>query len=496
MKGSALDVTGGDGGFCHIDQNNPNIRISSFIRNVYYVSNDGGETYNRILNDQANGSFINPSEYDDQARILYANLNSNSSIVRISDIGATNNPEALGLNLLATFSSITAIKASPHTNNRIFLGTSVGEIIRVDNAHASPSSTILNVSPFDTGSISSIDIGESDQELLVTFFNYGVTSVWETSDGGATWNNKEGNLPDIPVRWGLYNPFDREQVLLATELGVYSTDNFGSRTSSIPNWGVSNAGLATVRCDMLQYRSTDGVVMVATHGRGIFTTDIFATSLAGFEARRTGFVNRPLQFTDLSLQATSWAWDFDQNINPGVDATAQNPSFTYTTPGTYTVQLTINSGASVETKTNYITILEEPTVPYDQNFNVNDGGFYPYRLQSAGIAGLEPRDWEWGVNNSANFNTGSGRGTIEGGGNWSTSLNEDHGFNTRYALESPPFSFERAASDLFLSFSYRAIVRTDAGFNLEYSVDGGNTWLLLGDVSGNPSGTLDWYNVG
>ncbi len=497
---STLEVTGGDGAFCHIDQDNPDIRITSFIRNVYNVSNDGGETFTRPLNNQSQGLFINPSEYDDQANILYANLGSTNSITRISDIGGSNTDGVVNINPDSIFTSnITALKASPHTNHRIFLGTGNGRVLRVDDANtASPVTTELNTTPIPVGSISSIDVGASDDELLLTFFNYGVNSVWETSDGGSTWNNKEGDLPDIPIRWGLYNPDNRDEVLLATELGVYSSNNFGHTTNAIPNWAPSNAGLASVRCDMLQYRAADKVVTVATHGRGIFTTDVFATPTAQFEARTVGFVNRPVEFTDLSLQANAWEWDFDQNINPGVDATDQNPSFIYTTPGDYTVQLSINSGMDVETKTAYITILEEPTIPYDQDFNSNDGGFFPYRVELAGIPSLSvpPQDWEWGASNTLTYNPGNGTATVEGSANWITGLNENHGFNTRYALESPPFSLT-SLTGISLEFSYRAQCGTDAGFHLEYSIDQGDTWQLLGhtQASGeNPAGTNDWYN--
>ena len=59
----------------------------------------------------------------------------------------------------------------------------------------------------------------------MTLSNYGRVSVWETTNGGTTWTDKEGNLPDMPVRWALYNPLDRSQVFLATEVGVWSTEN-------------------------------------------------------------------------------------------------------------------------------------------------------------------------------------------------------------------------------------------------------------------------------
>jgi len=58
-----------------------------------------------------------------------------------------------------------------------------------------------------SGYVSSIDIGEDDNQILVAFSNYGVSSVWETIGGGGAngWIDIEGDLPDMPIRWGLYN---------------------------------------------------------------------------------------------------------------------------------------------------------------------------------------------------------------------------------------------------------------------------------------------------
>ncbi len=238
LVSASLDVSGGDGGFCHFDQDNSDIRITSYIRNIYFVSSDGGETYTEVHNDINNGLFINPSEYDDGANILYANLGSSNSISRISDIGGSNTHTNININFAGTLPpDITALKASPHTAHRLFLGGSDGTLYQVDNANtATPTTVQMNSTP-TIGSISCIDIGDNDNELLVTFFNYGVNSVWETSNGGTNWNNKEGDLPDIPVRWALYNPDNRDEVLLATELGIYSSDNFNHGGTGSPNWG-------------------------------------------------------------------------------------------------------------------------------------------------------------------------------------------------------------------------------------------------------------------
>jgi vibriolysin len=62
-----------------------------------------------------------------------------------------------------------------------------------------------------------------------------------------------------------------------------------------------------------------------------------------------------VNFTDLSTNSpTSWLWNFGDTGT----STVQNPSHTYTSPGTYTVTLTAtnSSGSDGETKTNYITV--------------------------------------------------------------------------------------------------------------------------------------------
>jgi hypothetical protein len=78
----------------------------------------------------------------------------------------------------------------------------------------------------------------------------------------------EGNLPDMPVRWGIFSPVNADQVFLATDLGVWSTDDLDGAGT---DWGVTNTGLANVRTDMIRYRPADNTLIVGTFGRGIYT---------------------------------------------------------------------------------------------------------------------------------------------------------------------------------------------------------------------------------
>ena len=63
-----------------------------------------------------------------------------------------------------------------------------------------------------------------------------------------------------------------------------------------------------------------------------------------------------VEFTDQSVGATSWSWDFN---NDGTeDDNTQNPSYTYTDVGIYSVKLTVSDGTNSDTiiKSDYINV--------------------------------------------------------------------------------------------------------------------------------------------
>lgn len=69
----------------------------------------------------------------------------------------------------------------------------------------------------------------------------------------------------------------------------------------------------------------------------------------------TGVAPHILNFADKSDgNISNWLWNFGDSCT----STAQNPTHTYITPGSYTVSLTVSGpgGSAIETKTNYIKI--------------------------------------------------------------------------------------------------------------------------------------------
>jgi PKD repeat protein len=240
------------------------------------------------------------------------------------------------------------------------------------------------------GSISCIEIGASENELLVTLSNYGITSVYYSDNGGNTFTNKEGNLPDMPVRWALFNPQNRNEVLLATELGVWYTASLNLTT---PNWVASNAGLATTRVDMLQYRSSDNLVIAATHGRGLFSCSNFTLNItqaptANFTANKLVVCKGDnVTFTDQSSDSpNAWSWSF----NGGTPSTSSlaNPTIKYDSIGTFAVTLTASNiigTSSPITKTAFITVVNKPSLPIITGYTstcLNDTNVYMTLIKS------------------------------------------------------------------------------------------------------------------
>ena len=77
--------------------------------------------------------------------------------------------------------------------------------------------------------------------------------------------------------------------------------------------------------------------------------------IANFTADVTsGLAPLSVQFNDSSENATAWSWNFGD----GQTSTAQNPSHTYNSPGTYTVSLNASNayGYNISTKSNLITV--------------------------------------------------------------------------------------------------------------------------------------------
>ncbi|CAF2145244.1 unnamed protein product [Rotaria magnacalcarata] len=304
---TTTNARGGDGAFCHIDQTDGQIQVVAVTNNDYRYSRDGGTTFSAVSGGSSStGFFINPTEYDDALDVMYtaAAANTYGLITGFSGSGAPTYQVVPFTDLGGK--QVTAFKVDPNvaaggTVWMVGSNSSVPVFIKVANANTATPSVITSISPsgFTNGCyISSIDVENGNpNHLLATASNYGVNSVLESTDGGTTWTNVEGNLPDMPVRWGIFAPANAMLnssntgggIILATETGIWCTSGTTVGTSTV--WTPQNTGLGNVSCYMLKYRESDRTLAVATHGRGLFTTVIPSVATAVNTVQNTkGFI--------------------------------------------------------------------------------------------------------------------------------------------------------------------------------------------------------------
>jgi hypothetical protein len=282
---------GGDGGHVEIDDTDGYAIITSQYNNHRYVSYP---TYNfgyciATFNctdspPNADGDFINVAELDKNLDYLYSttrNFNGTNAIDVCQLFTNAASCNAIS-NVLITTNRPTAMKVSPYSlaSTTLLVGTEFSTLAIVTNANTSNPTWTEITGPNFLGSVSDVEFGISEQEIYVTMHNYGVQNIWYTSNGGSTWNEKEGNLPDIPVKAILANQLLPGEVIIGTEMGVYATSDFNS---SSPTWQPLINGMTNVKVVDLDLRASDHMILATTHGRGMFTGTFDVLSISEYE---------------------------------------------------------------------------------------------------------------------------------------------------------------------------------------------------------------------
>ena len=267
-----------DGSYCNIDHEDGEIFYTTTQYRRLYRNNHGvidTLTNDNIVNN--NTLFINPIEMDpNDPELLYQLTNRGLWRLKNARSAVADDWEKACRN----FGSFSAIGISKSSQNTVFLGRTTGGVIyRIDDANTSPDNFLpINCDPsgfLPDAYCRSIYVDpENVNHVLVTYSNYGVESVWETNDimsGNPTWVSHEGDLPDIPIRWGLLHPENKKVCYLGTEAGVFMTTELSGTSTK---WVSINTGLANLKVNMLRLRANDLTLLAATHGRGLYTGKI------------------------------------------------------------------------------------------------------------------------------------------------------------------------------------------------------------------------------
>ncbi len=170
--------------------------------------------------------------------------------------------------------------------------------------------------------------------------------------------------------------------------------------------------------------------------------------VAAFSVNATnGAAPFTVQFTDASTGTGSitYAWDFQDDGT--VDSTEQNPTFTYSAAGNYTVNLTVTNagGSDSEVRAGYITVGEAPTPTPTPTVTPIPGGVLPdYNNIFVGVANDAGPKYDAFANGSYNIR-------FEG---------YDRGLNALHVSTDPAVNFGQVTTTASQSGTFYA---TDSG---------------------------------
>ncbi|RNI28753.1 FlgD immunoglobulin-like domain containing protein [Rufibacter latericius] len=287
-----VEQLGGDGAFAAVTTHS--ILVSAQSGTVYRIAYDDAgdfQGYARIDPPKAKGYlFVNPYTIDpNNEYTMYLPAgdtlwrNKDISKIPVRKSGAFNQSD-IGWEVVSKLGSreeISAVAVSKSPANVVYFGTRAGKLYKFqDGTVATPTRTNITGTGFPTGNIQCIAIDPRNADkAIVVFSNYKVESLFYTANGGTSWTPISGNLEENgdvkgngpSTRWVtiLPNPDGTSKFLVGTSTGLYSTGTLSGRNTTWVREGTNTIGQVPV--DMVLSRTTDDLVLVGTHGNGVYS---------------------------------------------------------------------------------------------------------------------------------------------------------------------------------------------------------------------------------
>jgi photosystem II stability/assembly factor-like uncharacterized protein len=105
--------------------------------------------------------------------------------------------------------------------------------------------------------------------------------VWKSTDFGKTWTNIAANIPTGPVNVIREDPANKDILYVGTDTGVYVTTDGGK------TWNTVGTNLPAAYVHDLVIHPRDNVMVVATHGRGMWVLDVEPINKKSARQRRS-----------------------------------------------------------------------------------------------------------------------------------------------------------------------------------------------------------------
>ena len=202
------------------------------------------------------------------SQYLYRSRDRGDTWERLSDDMSYNDRTRLGD---IPHQLVITISESPKRKGVIYTGTDDGRLyVSMDDGKAWTELTAnlpkkewiakVLASQYDEGTVYVAQQGRYDEDFAVR--------LYKSTDFGKTFKSIAGNIPGGPINMVREDPASPNVLYASNDFGVYVTANGGAR------WDVLGGNLPSVNVMDFVVHPRDRMMVIATHGRGMWTIDV------------------------------------------------------------------------------------------------------------------------------------------------------------------------------------------------------------------------------
>lgn len=301
---------GGDGFRVLVDPQDNRYIYGEWQRGNLLRSTNGGTSFTSALNgipntDRNNWNtpvamdFNEPSTLYYGTQRIYKSTNRAVSWLPISpDLSNGNQSGNLA------FGTLTTIDVSIVDGAIIYAGTDDGNVWNTLDGGTTWNKLSADLPNRWVTDVAADPINSATAYAVFSGYRFGedIGHIYQTKDNGHSWADISGDLPDVPLNAVIINPANPEQLFVASDIGVFQTMDAGI------TWELLSNDLPNVPVTDLDFHPPTHTLIAATYGRGLYryvlpvTTPLVDLNVADFSVSVFPNPVRDVLMVDFALE--------------------------------------------------------------------------------------------------------------------------------------------------------------------------------------------------